>query len=264
MASQRVVDILESTDKDFVNWKMRFKIAATAYEQGKFKDARDLMFRALYQAETLKDSSFAVPASTLAIAILNMEQNKMEESKSFFDKGLRAATAQPNQAGQTLYAAGLRYLAIWYERKGELDEAEKNLHESVRVLEAVPNSDVQLAFSLSDLAFNLVRKGNIEQARKTVKKALKLLTNAGGQEQPHYDFAKMIFEVCLNQNDERSLIEAFDLSASKLQYKMGAKYPNLVRALNAYAEALQKRGLTDDLDEAKEKFSALMRASSPR
>lgn len=48
MSSKRVVDAFETTDKDYLNWKMRFKTAAGAFEQGKFKDARDLMFRALY------------------------------------------------------------------------------------------------------------------------------------------------------------------------------------------------------------------------
>ncbi|MDZ4837672.1 MAG: tetratricopeptide repeat protein [Candidatus Melainabacteria bacterium] len=261
MSSKRVVDALDTTDKDFVHWKMRFKAAAGAFEQGKFKDARDLMFRALNQAETLEDKSFAVPASNLAIAILSMEQNKVDEAKSYFDTGLRGANLRPDDAGRELYAAGLRYLAMWQERNGTLDEAESRLRESVGILEKLPNSDTQLAYSLSDLSFILVRNGNISEAQKTVRKAMQLLTDTVGKDQPQYDFAKMIFEVCLNQNDEKSLMDMFELSASKLQYKMGSKYPNLVRALNAYAAALKERGLTEELDDAKENFSALMRAS---
>lgn len=262
MATGRVVDAVETTDKKFIHWKMRFKAAAGAFEEGRFKEARTLMFRTLYEADSLDQKAFAIAASTLGIAVISLSEDKLDESKSHFEKGLRAAAVLPDSAGRQLHAAGLRFFATWFERKGDLAESEARLRESVRLLQAVEGGSIQLAYSMADLAAILVRRGEVEEAHKLIVPAVRTLATTVGIESPQYDFAKMVFEVCSNRNDEENLLCMFEMSASKIQYKMGDKYPSLVRALHAYAEGLTKRGLKEHLEEIKGNYSALMRAST--
>ncbi len=259
MVHKRVVDALETADPKFKHWRTRFKTAAGAFEQGELTETRALMFRALAEAEGLDDRSFAVPASNLGIAIINMQQGNLKEAKEYFDKGLNAAKGQPDRASEELYAAGLRFRAMLHEREGALTEAENCLRESVSVLQNLStDSAVQLAYSLSDLSFILVRLDQIEEASLLIRSAMEILLATVGTEDPTFDWAKMIFQVCHVGKDEELLMETFEMSATKWQYKVGAKHPNLVRALSVYAAALKKRGHTERLEELKENFSGLL------
>ena len=259
MVHKRVVDALETADPKFKHWRTRFKTAAGAFKQGELTETRALMFRALAEAEGLQDKGFAVPASNLGIAIINLQQGNLKESKEYFDKGLSAVKTQPDHASAELYAAGLRFRAMLHEREGDLVEAENCLRESVAVLQKLSEeSAVQLAYSLCDLSFILVRTEQIEEAALLIRSAMEILLATVGSEDPTFDWAKVIFQVCHIGKDEELLMETFELSATKWQYKVGAKHPNLIRALNVYAAALKKRGNTERLNELKENFSGLL------
>ncbi len=260
MVHKRTVDARESTDKNFDHWKARFKVAAGAYEQGKLTEARSLLFRALTEAEGIADKDFAVPASNLGLAVVSMDQGHDKESKELFSKGLNSLASRSDNASRELHAAGLRFFARWHERQKDLTESERCLRESVETLKSLgQGSAVQLAYSLCDLSFVLILTDRVEEADALLKAAIEILIATVGKEDDSYDWAKMLYQTCHSRNDENLLIETFELAATSFQYKVGARHPNLIRAMNAYARALKQRGLTEQLNDAKERFSALLK-----
>ncbi len=261
MARKRVVDAHASTDEKFRHWKTRFKSAALVYEQGDFKEARTLMFRAKMEAESLNpsDRDFALPTCHLGIAILSMAQGDLNEANEYFDKGLNRAATGADDSATELYAVGLRFRAHWHMLQDDNAEAEKCLRESVKILEELgEDSAVQLAYSLCDLCCVLLRTDQIDEATSLIKPAMEILLASVGPEDAAMDWAKMIYQTCLSKGNEELLAEVFDRSAMQYQYKVGARHPNLVRALNTYATTLKKRGLIEKLEGIKEKFASLV------
>lgn len=260
MVHKRAVDAHVSTDKKFAHWKTRFKTAAAAFDAGDLAGARSIVYLGLMEAEGLDDKDFAVPASNIALAVVSMEQGKLKEAKELFDKGLNKLKGRPGNDFRELYAAGLRLRALLHERESELDKAEDALIESVELLKKNgEGSAVQLAYSLCDLSYIMVRNDRLDQAEELITLAMEILRATVGEEDPQYDWAKLIYAVCFaKQSDEEQLCDALELKAAKFQYKVGARHPNLIRTLNAYAAALKKRGLAERLAELKLNFSALI------
>jgi len=259
MSRKRAIDARESADPKFRHWKSRFKAATAAFEMGKLAEARSAVYLSLMEAESLPDRSFAVPVCHVGMAVISMHQGNQKEAKEFFDKGINALSHQSAADTSEVYAAGLRFFAIWHEQNGDLEEAERCLRESVSILQELGNeSAVQLAYSLSDLCYILVMRGQMEEAGTLIRSATEILAITVGEDDPSYDWAKIIYQVCLNKHDQEMLQEMFEDSMTVFQYKVGAKHPNLVRALNAYAAALKKRGLTEKLEGLKKNFSALL------
>ncbi len=258
MVRKKAIDAKESTTREFEHWKRGWKAAAMGFEQGMLAEARTAAFRSLMEAESLEDRDFAVPVCNIGIAVISMEQGKLDESKVYFDKGMASLASQGDPASQEFYAAALRLLAIWHERKGDLSEAEKCLHESVRILSSLgAESSAELANSLSDLALILVREHKVVEAEPLIIKAMAAMAQTVGKDDPRYDCAKLVYEVCLNHQDLEMLAETLEVSLKRLQYKVGARSPNLLRALNAYSSALKEHGMLDRLDSLKENFSPL-------
>lgn len=261
MVRKRVVDARTSTDEKFKHWKTRFKSASIVYEQGDFKEARTLMFRAKMEADSLNpvDRDFAVPACQIALAILSMAQGHMDEAKEYFDKGLNRVQTGADDATTELYAAGLRFLSHWHAVNNDIPEAERCLRESVKLLEGLgEESAVQLAYSLCELCCLLLGTDQLDEATALIKPAMEILLVTVGPEDPSMDWAKWIYQTCVTKGDDELMTEMFERSATQYQYKVGARHPNLVRALNAYATAMKKRGLTEKLESLKERFAALV------
>ena len=258
MSRKRAIDARESKDPKFIHWKSRFKAATVAFEMGKLDEARTVIYRSLMEAESLSDKNFAVPVCHVGMAVVSMNQGKEREAKEYFEKGINALSPQSEADTRELYGAALRFYGHFHERNQDLAEAENCLRQSVAVLKELgAESAVQLAYSLADLSSILIRTGQIDEADVLIKSAIEILVATVGTDDPSYDWAKLIYQVCLNKNDRDMLEATFEDSVTTMQYKLGARHPNLVRALSAYGEGLKKRGLTDKLEALKEKFQAL-------
>ncbi|MGD9683913.1 MAG: tetratricopeptide repeat protein [Candidatus Obscuribacterales bacterium] len=259
MVSKRAVHSRESADKDFIKWRSRFQVATSAFEMGELKEARTLLFRLLEVAKTLDDNDFAIPASQLGIAIVSMEQGKLEESREYFDQGLSALSSSSDPACQELYAAGLRFFAIWHEKQDRLEEAERILRDSIERLKRLGNETaVQLAYSICDLCFVLIRQERMDEAEKLIESALDILKVTVGKDDPKYDWAKMLYKACLQQEEELKA-DAIEFLTQQLQWKAGPNHPNLVRAVTAYEAALHKRGMVERIETARERFTSILR-----
>lgn len=259
MASKRAIHARESDDKEFVKWRSRFQVATSAFEMGELKEARTLLFRLLEVAKKLDDNDFALPASQIGIAIVAMEQGKLEESKEYFDQGLSALSASADPSCQELYAAALRYLAIWHEKQDRIEEAERILRDSIERLKRLGNdAAVQLAYSICDLCFMLIRQDRVDEAEKLIESALEILKVTVGKDDPKYDWAKMLYKACL-QEDAELKADAIEFLAQQLQWKAGPNHPNLVRAVTAYEAALRKRGMSDRIETARERFTSILK-----
>ncbi|MCA9803753.1 MAG: tetratricopeptide repeat protein [Cyanobacteria bacterium HKST-UBA02] len=260
MIRTRAIDARHSNDPRYKRWKARFRSGVLAYEEGKFDEARHVLFLALRAAEQLDESDFAVPACYLALGVLETDIGKMEQARESLAKAENLLKNQQGDDCRELYACLLRYKADWFDRNHDKAQAEKLLRESVKILrELGVDSSVQLANSLSDLCFLLVRVGRLDEAEDLILAAMDIYASTVGRADPAYDWAKMIYQICLNKQDEEALFDAFEMSATSLQYKVGAQNPHLVRALKIYAHALKERGMKDNLERARDKFTALIK-----
>lgn len=258
---KRAVDARESDDPKFKLWKSRFKAVAGAFEMGVSKEdlleIRTTSYRALMEAEGLKemkDRDFAVPASQIALAVISMAQGNLKESDELFEKGLSSLRTQSDRSCRELYAAGLRSRAMWHERNDDLQSAEACLRESIDILENTATaSALQLAYSLADLCFVLLQCDQLEEAETLIHSSLELI-EATGQDDPLYDWANMLNQVCMSEHDMKSFIDTFEISVTRAEYKLGSHHPNLIRVLNAYATALKKRGMTEKFEEVQKRL----------
>lgn len=261
MIRTKVIDAKQSDDPKFAKWKARFRSGALAFEEGKLDEANHVFFLALHGADKLKERDFAIPACHLAIGIIATDKGKMKEALKSLLTAETLLRGHEDKACRELYGCLLRYKADWHDRNHEKEEAERLLRQSVSVLTDLGvDSSVQLANSLSDLCFLLVRTNKLTEAEPLILSALDLYAKTLGRESPAYDWAKMIYQICLNKEDEEALYQMFEMSATTLQYKVGAQNPNLVRALKIYAHALKNKNMTESLDRAREKFQALIQS----
>lgn len=260
MTTRRAVYSRESTDKDFIKWRSRFQAATAAFEMGEMKEARTLLFRLTHVAKNLEDSDFALPACQLGIAIVGMEQGDLEESKQYFDEALNSLRASSDNSCRELYAAGLRFLALWHEKQEQLEDAERLLRESIEILKSLGNDGAtQMAYSICDLSFVLIRTERISEAEKLLESAMQILKLTIGQEDPKYDWAKILYKACLQKGDQDLMADTVEFLTAQLQWKTGPGHPNLIRAVHAYEAGLKKIGMTDRIEEVRERFSSILK-----
>ncbi len=250
-----------STDKNSSNyrlWKSRVAAARMAYRDGKLADAERLARRALLDTEQMDDSQFQLAVTLNYVALPCLASGRLSEAESLLTRAERIARSDSAAEYKQLLGSTLRHLSQLRIQQDKSPEAETLLIDAVEALQkALPDSAIELANCLCDMASMYLLRGEAAQAEPLVVEALKIFNSDTLGAGDDLNRAGFIYEACMNCDDEQQLEELFETFATKTQYNVGPRNPNLVRALRLYAEHLKKIGNKERLAQVCEQFSAL-------
>lgn len=254
MSQKRLTDAIESNDHDTKLWKSRINAAKGAYQQGEFRQCETLLFRAIEQAKSLKDREFAVNACHVGLGAMYIATEKLKDAEKHLDQAMHALAGSSEPALRELYAVALRFHAQVYLERGDHSSAERELRQAMQILEDL-NEDgaVQLAYVMSDLAVMYAADGKLSDARDLLFSCMELLELTLGSGNAAYMRASMIYSVCRQEGVEDLLTQGED-GIFAMQYQLGQKHPNVVRALRWYLSKLVELGETEKVAEAQKRF----------
>ena len=262
MTQHKLTDAIASSDPETRMWKSRFAAAKGAYGIGDFRQCESLLFRAMEQAKTLKERTFASNTCHAGLGALYVATGKLDQAREQLSHVINALSGSGEPALRELYAVALRFHSEIFSQTGDYPAAENQLQTAIQVLEDLGGEGaVQLAYTLSDLATLYVMQGSLKEAKELIFSALDILEGVLGPENPEYIRANMIYHICETKNDEERLAQVED-SIFRMQYQRGQKHPNITRALRWYLKKRQERGETEKVAEAKDRFSLHTKALS--
>jgi len=254
MTQHKLTDAMASSDPKTKMWKSRFAAAKAAYSVGDFRQCESLLFRAMAQAKTLTEWTFATNTCHVGLGALYLATGKHDRAREQLETAMNALSGSGEPALRELYAVALRFQGQLLIEAGDYAEAENQLQAAIQTLEGLgTDGGVQLAYTLSDLATLYVIQGNLKDAKELVFSAMDILEAALGPGNPEYARASMIYNVTEAKGEEQLLSEVED-SIFRMQYQHGYKHPNITRALRRYLKKRQERGESDKIAEAKERF----------
>lgn len=254
MAQKRLNDAIETVDQPTKLWKSRISAAKGAYHQGEFRQCETLLFRAIEQAKQLKDHVFAVNACHMGLGALYIATGRLNDAQKHLDQAIRALSGASEPALRELYAVSLRFHAQTHLELGDHASAEQELRQAMLILEDL-NEDgaVQLAYVMSDLAVMYVYDGKLADAKDLLFSSMELLELTLGHGSAQYERASMIYSVSQQEGMEDMLTQG-ENGIFALQYQLGRKHPNVVRALRWYLNKLRDLGEDGKILEAQKRF----------
>lgn len=254
MTQQKLTDAIASTDKETQIWKSRFNLAKSTFEMGKYKEAESLLYKALEQGHKLKEREFATNTCLVGLGVVYFVLGKKDEAEKQLQEAKRALSGVAAPALKELYGVALRIHAEVLSDKGELKAAASELEEAADVLESLGiDGAVQLSYALSDLAMLHIKGGDLAEAKELICTAMDLLRGAVNADNAEYLRANMIYNICQTP-DQEELLTQVENSIVKMEYQLGQKHPNVIRAVGWYLEKLHEAGDTEQIREAEEKF----------
>jgi tetratricopeptide (TPR) repeat protein len=254
MTKRILVDAIESTDTETKTWKSRFAAAKAAYDAADFKQCETLLALALEQGKGLKERTFAINTCLVGQGALYLATGKPDEAAKQLNQAIRELSGAGEPALKELYAVALRFHAQFLEDKGDLDGAEDDLQQALKVLQTLGvDGAVQLAYTMSDLATVYIGQGDLKEAGELVFSSMEVLEATLGHENPEYVRADVIYSLCHAANEEEFLGGVED-SILRMQYQVGRQHPSIVRAVRWYLQKLQELGDQGRIAEVEQRF----------
>jgi hypothetical protein len=252
MVKKKIIESVTATDSKSRRWKSLFTAGKIAYENGEWRQAESLLARARELARELPESSFAVPASEIGVAVVALARRQAQDAASRLQKCVSELRNHSKSSHKELLAVALRFHAQALVDVGDERNAEKELQESASILsELGVDAGVQLAYTLCDLCGVYLMQGRISDAEDLITSAMEILFAVLGPESAEYARADMIYAVCREPEEQLSKTSE---GIERLEYVFGDRHPNVSRVLGRYLKVLAERGEATKLDEAKERF----------
>ncbi|PWU03237.1 MAG: hypothetical protein C5B53_00730 [Candidatus Melainabacteria bacterium] len=254
MRENKLTDAMVSTDHETQIWKSRFQLAKAACESGKYKEAEGLLYKALEQAHNLTEHVFATNTCLVGLAVVYFLLGKPDEAAKQVEEAMRALSRADEPALKELYGVALRIHAELLCDSGKVTAASDELEKAALALESIGmQGAVQLAYVLSDLAMLRVQQGELNEAKQLIYSAMDLLPGPPSSDKSEYLRADMIYNIC-QTTDQKEMLSELENRITKMQYHLGQKHPNVIRAVRWYLKKLYEQGDTEQLREAEVKF----------
>lgn len=215
---------------------------AVFYEKiGYYEDARVLVERAL----KLQKPSFAGyiadrVKSLFVLALINKDTYDFEAAEENYDQALVLIERSPEH--QELLCDGLDHYADLLQAQHKFERAEPVYQRCVAVCEHVHGKDhPEVAERLSDFAVLYRREGRLDEAKKTLKRALAIQENSVGVDSLVYlETVNRLTAVLkeLNEFEEADLL--YSSVVQRLRKKVGPDHPYLADMLDNQAMFVEK------------------------
>lgn len=252
MVKKRIVDVLESQDKETKLWKTSFVAARMAYEEGKLKEAKSLITKSLHRSKKISnphDKGFAEATSLLGQGAIFLAEGNLKEAKNHLDKALaKARTVRDNQF-QEVYAICLRFYADYHAECKDYARAEDLLLESIQILEDIgTDAALFLADSLSDLCALYLMLERDKEIEDYIIPAVTIYRNVKGNEDIDYYRSVTLRTLASDETDEEEMEELVESTLTRSAYLVSLKHPHMQRFLKRYCRYLKDKGDTQKID----------------
>lgn len=244
-------------DPHFPVWKSRISIARMAYSEGKLHEAEGAIRKAMSDANKISDKEYPLAVTLNYQALVCIAAGRLHEAEELLVKARRAAESASSPEYQQTLGSTLRNLGNLKAQQEKHQEAESLYKEALEMMsKCLAESSREVAHCLSDLASLYLIQKRYDEAAPLVSEAMTML-EALGSNPASVERAKFIYEACSSYGDEEELAQLFEAAASKMEYNLGSKNPNLVRALKLYAKHLVETGNTEQLAKVEQRFKSL-------
>lgn len=141
-------------------------------------------------------------------------------------------------------AESMEDLAIFYERMGRYDEAERLLLEILRLKRSIPDeADILIIETLNDLGIMYHQLGKIKQAEEMFNEVVVECEENVGTNHPFYATAKNnLGSIAINKGDFRTARLMLQDALSTYKEKFGSVHPYYANTLNNLARVERKLG----------------------
>jgi tetratricopeptide (TPR) repeat protein len=257
MNSKRLTDAILSTDPNTGVWKSRFRAAKAAYEEGKLKESESLLHRALEEAKQLPEHAFATNTTQVGLGVVYLAEGRTDEAYQILQQAVNSLRGQSEPALKELYGVALRFFANLIFEKGQFEQAESMLQESINVLEDIgTDGALQLCYTLSDLAIMYVKHGMMKDAADVIDEMGELAGLVFGPNSPEYIRMNLIYQLC-HTKSETELVAAVEDSITKMRYLRGEQHPRVKEAIRLFLEKLHQSGDTAAIKEVEQLFGSV-------
>lgn len=190
--------------------------------------------------------------------LLLMEELNMENTEHFATTLLNAATAY-RAAGD--YATALRYykqalqiydgilqpqdyryaglynnMSILFEKMNENDEAIAYANKALSVIETIPDSESEIATTMTNLAMLYFKAEQPEKAKELLEKALSLFEQSGENTDAHYSGALAgVAEAWYHMQDYDKALEYYDKALEEVKIHFGENMSYVILCENCAA-----------------------------
>lgn len=190
--------------------------------------------------------------------LLLMEELNMENTEHFATTLLNAATAY-RAAGD--YTTALRYykqalqiydgilqpqdyryaglynnMSILFEKMNENDEAIAYANKALSIIETIPDSESEIATTLTNLALLYFKAEQAEKAKELLEKALSLFEQSGENTDAHYSGALAgVAEAWYRMQDYEKALEYYDKALEEVKIHFGENMSYVILCENCAA-----------------------------
>ena len=190
--------------------------------------------------------------------LLLMEELNMENTEHFATTLLNAATAY-RAAGD--YTTALRYykqalqiydgilqpqdyryaglynnMSILFEKMNENDEAIAYANKALSIIETIPDSEAEIATTLTNLALLYFKAEQAEKAKELLEKALSLFEQSGENTDAHYSGALAgVAEAWYRMQDYDKALEYYDKALAEVKIHFGENMSYVILCENCAA-----------------------------
>lgn len=190
--------------------------------------------------------------------LLLMEELNMENTEHFATTLLNAATAY-RAAGD--YTTALRYykqalqiydgilqpqdyryaglynnMSILFEKMNENDEAIAYANKALSIIETIPDSESEIATTLTNLALLYFKAEQAEKAKELLEKALSLFEQSGENTDAHYSGALAgVAEAWYRMQDYDKALEYYDKALEEVKIHFGENMSYVILCENCAA-----------------------------
>ncbi len=219
------------------------QLAIVAIEENRLEEADRLSQEALELRQQAYGSEHpAVGRSLDQRAQIAAKQARPQAAVDLFERSLALRQDQPDEDPEEL-AHTLTNLAYVYDELGELDRAEVTHRRALEIREGFGQDHPDLALSLRGLAIVRLRKGEPEEARLLLERALPIAEHALGQDS--YQVGKILMNLATAETELGASAVAEEKYLRVLRIfedRLGAGHPRLAGALGNLANLQIKQG----------------------
>jgi tetratricopeptide (TPR) repeat protein len=211
-------------------------------QQGNLPAARNVVEKLVACLKRSQPSGDLLPAATDRLASLEQQQGNYREAEHLFESAVQLWEARPNSPGIGL-ATELNNLASLYSEIGQLERAVTVRRRSLALrIQLLGNTDPKVALSHSNLASDLLRRGQYDEAEEHAQLAAKIWDRCD-KEKNQADLAyNTLARIQLLEGDTRSAISSAQLAIQTFNDDHGKSPVQLAGYKYTLALAEEKNG----------------------
>ena len=252
MVKQRIIDVLESKDRETKLWKTSFLAARMAYEEGKLREAKSLIVKSWHRTTKISNShdrTFAEATTLLGHGAILLAEGNLKDARKKIEEAMNRAHTLKDNAFQEIYAITLRFYADCLIEEEEFKRGEELLLESIKILEDTGvDGALFLADSLSDLCSLYLIQGRYSEIEDYITTAVSIYRSVKGAEDIDYYRSASINRLVIEKSNGEEMENIIENTLTRSAYLVSLQHPHMQKFLKRYCHYLTEKGDFEKID----------------